>query len=104
MPAVPGCLCQACYAGDGHESAPTVPRFAGPSTRRATQDTVDRLTAESRKTCTACDGHATRCVEGTGHPRFERLPGCAAYTADGTLAATKAPRAPRQPWETRKAA
>lgn len=104
-----GCRCTEHHPGLGyrapteHRPAPAVVHLVTTgTTRTSTDELVDRLVKPARDGCDACAGDASRCLQGTGHPHFRRLTGCAAYD-DGELRPLRAPEQPRQPWEPRPA-
>lgn len=102
-----GCRCPEHHPGLGYtplEPVTVTVLTLGPKPSTPTQDAGEQLVARARATCPACLGDPKVCQEGTGEPKFARLPGCAAWASNGHLAALKAPTQPRQPWEPRKAA
>lgn len=100
-----GCLCPEHHPGLGLTPADAVVlSVVTPGVATAIGvDVGERLLRAARSECPSCLGDPARCRDGKGEPTFARLPGCAAWSQDGTLKALDAPAPVRQPWEPRPA-
>lgn len=100
-----GCRCVEHHPGLGYQGAPDPVVLhvvtAEPVEPCDQQADIEQLIRAARAHCPACNGNPARCQQGTGSPRYARLPNCRAWADNGLPNAQRATPHPRQPWEPR---